>query len=179
MATYCYKGKGPALPYDSMFAVLKRSINLVTLQSTDYGKLALASAPTVSLSSFTGFAQNDIMEIWEVPAGTVILGSGCRVSTAEGAACSATLGFNSATQTAIGVAATATDPDAYGTFDLNSVKSLNIPQVALDGTAENFGDVYVTDGSIDLTFASAGGCDAAIFDLWAVVFRAFEPSTSQ
>lgn len=179
MATYCFKGKGPALPYDSMFAVLRRSLNLVTLQSTDYGKLALASAPTVSLSSFSGFVQNDIMEMFEVPAGTMILGSGCRVLTAEGAACSAELGFNSATQTALGVAATATDPNAYGTFDLNSVKSLNIPQVALDGTAEMFGDIYVTDGSIDLKFVSAGGCDAAIFDLWVHVARAFEPTTSQ
>ena len=79
MATYCFKGKGPALPYDSMFAVLRRSLNLVTLQSTDYGKLALASAPTVSLSSFSGFVQNDIMEMFEVPTGTMILGSGCRV----------------------------------------------------------------------------------------------------
>ena len=179
MSTYCFKGRGAALPYDSMFAVLKRHIDLPALVSTDYGKLALASTPTVSLSSFTGFVQGDIMEIWEVPAGTVIVGVGCRVTTAEGATAAAILGFNSATQTAIGVAATATDPDAYGTFDLNSVQSLNIPQIPLDGTVDGIGDIYVTDGSIDMTFTTEQDTyAAAIFDMWTVVFRAFEPSTS-
>jgi hypothetical protein len=178
MSTYCFKGKGAALPYDSMFAVLRRNIDLPSLIATNYGKLALASAPTVSLTSFSGFVQNDIMELWEVPAGTVIIGSGCRVTTAEGATAAATLGFSSATQTALGVAATAADPNAYGTFDLNSVKSLAIPQIALDGTVEGFGDVYVTDGSIDLKFTTNDTYAAAIFDVWVTVFRAFEPTTS-
>lgn len=172
--TYCFKGKGPALPYDSMFAVLKRNINLPALIATDYGKLALASAPTVSLSSFSGFVQNDVMELFEVPKGTVIVGCGLRVTTAEGATAAAELGFDSAAQTALGVAATASDPNAYGTFDLNSVKSLAVPQIALDGTAEMFGDLYVTDGSIDLTFTTNDTYAAAIFDVWVTVFRAFE-----
>ena len=178
MSTYCYKGKGPALPYDSMFAVLKRHIDVAALVSTDYGKLALASAPKVSLSSFAGFLQNDIMEVFEVPAGTVIVGCGCRVTTVEGATCSVEMGFLDKTQTALGVNANATDPNAYGTFDWNSAKTLSVPQIALDGAAEMMADVYVTDGSIDLSFASSGGCDTAVVDLWVSVFRAFEPTTS-
>lgn len=179
MSTYCFKGKGPALPYDSMFAVLKRKINLANLVSTDYGKLALASAPTVSLSSFSGFIQNDILEVWEVPAGTMIVGAGVNVSTVEGATAAATLGFNSATQTALGIAATATDPNAYGTFDLNSATVQASGQVALDGTAECFLDVYATDGSIDLKFTTDDTYAVAVFDIWAVVSRVFEPTTSQ
>jgi len=179
MSTYQFKGAGPALPYDSMFAVLKRHIDLPALVATDYGKLALASAPKVSLSSFSGFVENDIMQIWEVPAGTIIVGAGCRVTTEEGATASALLGFNDATQTQLGIDATSTDADAYGTFDLNDAESICVPLVALDGTAEMFGDLYVTDGSIDLKFVTNETYASAIFDLWAVVARVFEPSDSQ
>ena len=179
MSAYCFKGAGAALPYDSMFAVLKRTINLPALVATDYGKLALASAPTVSLASFSGFVQNDTMQLWNVPAGTVIVGSGCRVTTVEGATAAMTLGYITGTQTATGVAnSNNADADAYGIFDLNSAKTLAIPQIVLDGEVEGFGDVYVTDGSIDMTFTTNDTYAAAIFDMWAVVFRAFEPSTS-
>jgi hypothetical protein len=179
MATYCFKGKGPALPYDSMFAVLRRSINLATLISTDYGKLALASAPTVSLSSFTGFVQNDILEIFEVPAGTLIVGAGVNVLTAEGATAAATMGYNSATQTQLGVAGAATDPNAYGTFDLNSETCQHEGAVAAGGAFGGFADCYVTDGSIDMTFTTNDTYAVAAFNVWAVVARAFEPVTSQ
>jgi hypothetical protein len=179
MATYCFKGKGPALPYDSMFATLKRKINLANLVATDYGKLALASAPTVSLSSFTGFVQNDILEVWEVPAGCVIVGAGVNVTTVEGATAAATLGYNTASQTILGVAGSAADPNAYGTFDLNSATVQMSGAVALDGTAECFGDCYVTDGSIDLKFTTNDTYAVAVFDIWAMVARAFEPTTSQ
>ena len=180
MSAYQFKGAGAALPYDSMFAVLKRTINLPALVAIDYGKLALASAPTVSLSSFSGFVLNDTMKIWHVPAGTVIVAAGCRVTTVEGATAAAELGFATGTQTATGVANSNTaDPNAFGTFDLNSAKSLAIPQIPLDGTVEGFGDVYVTDGSIDMSFTTNDTYAAAIFDLWAVVFRAFEPTTSR
>jgi len=180
MSTYQFKGAGAALPYDSMFAVLKRNINLPALVATDYGKLALASAPTVSLSSFSGFVLNDVMQLWHVPAGTVIVASGCRVTTVEGATAAGLLGFATGTQTALGVAdSTTADPDAFGTFDLNSAKTLAIPQVKLDGDVEGFGDVYVTDGSIDMSFTTNRTYAAAIFDVWAVVFRAFEPTTSR
>ena len=167
MASYAFKGRGAALPYEApMMTVLKRNIDLPALVATDYGKLALAATPTVGLTSFSGFVQNDILEVFEVPAGTQVLGCGVRVTTLEGATAAATLGFNSATQTALGVAATATDPNAYGTFDLNSVKSLNIPQIALDGTVEGIGDIYVTAGSIDMVFTTNDTYAAAIFDVW-------------
>jgi hypothetical protein len=179
MSVYAFKGAGPALPYDSMFAVLKRHIDIPALVAVDYGKLALASAPTVSLTSFSGFVENDILEIWEVPAGTIIVGAGCRVTTEEGATAAADLGFTSATQTQLGVDGSAGDPNAYGTFNLNDAESICVPLVALDGTAEMFGDLYVTDGSIDLEFTTNDTYAAAIFDLWAIVARAFEPSDAQ
>lgn len=180
MSTYCFKGKGAALPYDSMFAVLKKHVDVAALLTTNYGKLALASAPTVGLTSFTGFVQNDILELWEVPAGTAIVGSGVRVTTAEGAACAAEMGYNTASQTQLGVDGSAADPNAYGTFDLNDAETICYPlkAYATDSAVLHFGDVYVTDGSIDLKFTSAGGCDAAIFDAWAIVARVFEPTTS-
>jgi hypothetical protein len=177
MSTYCFKGKGAALPYDSMFAVLRKHIDLAALVAEDYGKLALASAPTVSLSSFAGFVQNDILEVFEVPAGTLIIGSGINITTGDGATSAVEMGNNSADQTALVVAGSA-DPNAYGTFDLVSALTLSIPQIALDGTAENFADVFVTDGSIDLKFTTSLTYDTAIFDIWAVIARAFEPESS-
>jgi hypothetical protein len=181
MSTYCYKGKGAALPYDSMFAVLKRNINLATLISTDFGKLALASAPTVSLSSFTGFIQNDILELFEVPAGTAIVGAGVRVSTIEGSAAAAEMGYNTAAQTQLGVNGSVADPNAYGTFDLNDAETICYPLKAYgtDSAVLHFGDVYVTDGSIDLKFTTGEYTYvAAVFDVWAMVARVFEPVTS-
>ena len=55
--TYCFKGKGPALPYDSMFAVLKRNINLPALIATDYGKLALLN---LKAAQHQAFVQDDV-----------------------------------------------------------------------------------------------------------------------
>jgi hypothetical protein len=100
MASYAFKGRGAALPNEAngQFA-LRRNINLPALVATDFGKLALAATPTVGLTSFTGFVQNDVLEVFEVPAGFAVTHVGYRCTTAEGATAAITMGNASATQT--------------------------------------------------------------------------------
>ena len=166
MASYCFFGRGAALPYDAYGVnVLKRKVDLPSLIATDYGKLALAASPTTALTSFTQFSASDVLELWEVPAGTLLLNMGVRVSTAEGATCTADIGNASATQTHL----LTIDADGYmGTINLNSATN----QIALVSDAQlgcdnNMGVLFVTAGSIDLTFGH--DTDAAIFDVWALV----------
>lgn len=175
MTTYAYANRGAALPFTGGegITVLKRNIDLATLVSTDYYKLALAASPTVPLTSFTGFVQNDILELWEVPAGTLIFDAGVRVTTTEGATAAATMGFNDATQTDIGVSGSATDPNAYGTYDLNSATVQGANTIAIDGTDVGFTDVFVTAGSIDMKFTTNDTYAVAVFDVWALVAKVF------
>jgi hypothetical protein len=171
MATYAYTHRGAALPYDNGngVTVLKRHIDLPELLAYP-NKIALASAPTVGLSVFTGFAQNDILEVFEVPAGTLIFDVGLRVTTAEGATAAAEIGYNSATQTVLGIAAVATNPNAYFVSgDLNSETVQSETKLQVAGTGVGMLDIYVTEGSIDLKMTTSATYDAAIFDVWAVV----------
>ena len=176
MATYAFKGRGAALPYDAFgFAVLKRNIDLATLVATDYGKLALAATPTVGLTSFSGFVQNDILEVWEVPAGTLLMQAGVRVTTAEGATAAAEMGYNSATQTKLGIDGSAADPDAYiGAIDLNSTTSADLTAVADPVGPDNVvADLYETAGSIDIKFTTDDTYAVAVFDVWAIVAKVY------
>jgi hypothetical protein len=168
MATYAFKGRGAALPYDTQFShVLKRKVDLPALVATDYGKLALAATPTVGLTSFSGMVQNDILELWEVPAGTLVKHVGVRVSTAEGATAAADIGNASATETHLLTA----DADGYmGTIDLNSatVQTCLVADAQL-GADNYMGVCFVTAGSINMTFTTDDTYAAAIFDVWAEV----------
>jgi len=166
MATYCYKGRGAAIAFEpSGFCVLRKRIDVPALIASP-SILALASAPTVGLGVFSGFVQNDILEVFEVPAGFNLTNIGVKVVTAEGAVAAGDLGCNSATQTHL----LALDADGFmGTLDLNSA----VTQVGLVGDAQlgvdnNQGVVYITDGSIDLTMSTDDTYAAFVADVWAV-----------
>lgn len=168
MTTYCYANRAAALPFTGGegITILKRNVDLPALVATDYYKLANASTPTVPLTSFSGFVQNDILELWEVPAGTMIMDCGVRVTTTEGATAAATIGVNSATQTT----QLASDADCFmASVDLNTEATEDEAIVDIDGTVEGFREVYVTAGSIDITFTTNDTYAAAIFDVWALV----------
>jgi hypothetical protein len=93
MAAYQFKGAGAAIPYDAFgHAVLRRRIDFAALVATDFGKLALTSAPTVGLSSFAGFAAADTLEIFSIPAGTLVDLMGFRIKTAGTATAKMSLG---------------------------------------------------------------------------------------
>lgn len=165
MATYAFKGRGPAVAYEpNGFCVVKRRVDMPDLLASP-NKLALASAPTVGLGVFTGFVQNDILELFEVPAGFMVMKVGARVVTAEGDACAGDIGCNSATQTHL----LALDADGFmGTLDLNSaVTQVHLLTDAQLGSSNNECIVYVTDGSIDLTLPTDTTYDAFVADFWA------------
>lgn len=167
MATYCFTNRGAALPYEAPFhGVLRRKVDLPDLVLNP-GKLATASAPTVGLTSFSGFVQNDILELWEVPQGTKLVGIGTYVATAEGATAAATIGVISATQTS----ELASDADAYmGSVDLNTTGYEDECKLDVDATPDNIlSALYITDGSIDMTFTTNDTYAAAIFWVWAEV----------
>jgi hypothetical protein len=118
----------------------------------------------------TGFAASDILEVFQVPAGFHLICVGARVTTAEGGACTADIGNVSATQT--NELAAGAD-DYMGTFNLNSETT----QITLVGDTDigantTHGVVFITDGSIDVTFATAATA-VAVFDIWAMGFRVF------
>jgi len=171
MATYCYKGRGAAIAFEpSGFCVLRKRIDMPALIASP-NILALASAPTLGLGVFSGFVQNDILEVFEVPAGFNLTNIGVRVVTAEGATAVGDIGCNSATQTHL----LALDADGFmGTLNLNSA----VTQIGLVGDAQlgvntgagtgNQGVVYITDGSIDLTFPTDETYDTFVADIWAV-----------
>lgn len=167
MASYCFTNRGAALPYDAPFHnVIRRKVDLPDLVANP-GKLALAASPTVGLTSFTGFVQNDILELFEVPQGTKVKGVGTYVSTAEGATAAATIGVVSATQTSQAAA----DADCFmASVDLNSTGYEDETATDIDATPDNYvRDVYITDGSIDMTFTTNDTYAAAIFWVWAEV----------
>jgi len=181
MASYAFTGRGAALPYQDPGStmVLHREIDVADIVANNPGKLALAASPQTALSSFTGFVQNDILEVFEVPAGTAILMMGVRVQTQEGAACLIDVGCVSATQTMLNVAATSADPDSFGdALDLNTAANTQIPGQTVEvtdmnGIAGRALDCYVTDGSIDLTVMSSGGMGTAKFDIFFHVAKVF------
>lgn len=177
MASYAFKGRGAAIPYDApMQTVLKRNISFPDLIANP-GKLALAATPTLGLTSFDGFENADVLELFEVPAGFLLTNLGIRVTTAQGETSAFVIGYNSATQTALGVAATSTDPNAYlatGDMVATGITDASLfGKIGRTGTQDNFADLYVTNGSIDMTFATAIDYDVAIFDVWAAGHKVF------
>ncbi len=170
MATYAFANRGAAVPYNAPFrTALQRRISVPDL-ILNPTKLALAATPTVPLSTFSGFTTSDILELFEVPAGFALTHIGVRVVTAEGAALTGDIGVNSATQTDL----LASNPDGFmGTLDLNSavVQKGLIADEDLGGSSYEQ-VIYVTAGSIDLTFGHAS-VDTFVADFFANGYMAW------
>jgi len=170
MATYCYAHRGAAVPYNGQGGCVLRRIVDLPDRIANPSKLALAAAPTTPLSSFTAFGAADILELFEVPAGFTVTHVGARVTTEEGATCTADIGNCSATQTH----RLSANPDGLqGTLDLDSEGT----QVGLIADEDLGGSTYecvvfVTAGSIDITFGHAA-TDTCIFDVWVNGFMAW------
>lgn len=168
MATFVFKKRGYSMPHHfAGDAPFRARINIPSLIAN--GGLVNTSGVDVALPA-TGFAASDVLQVFSVPAGFWLHAVGARVVTAEGAACTADIGNNSATQTHV----LGANADGYmGTFDLNSATT-QITLVADDGLGKNTyeGIVFITDGTIDITFASAD-TNAAIFDVWALGWKVF------
>jgi hypothetical protein len=173
MATFKFFGDGYSSgSYDPPgYAPFRKHIDIPDL--IENGGLANTSDKATPLAS-TGFAASDILQVFQVSVGFCLRHVGARVTTAEGAACVADVGCLSATQThllaadADGLLGTATDG-----IDLNSATTqINLIADVQLGYTTYTGLVFVTNGSIDITFVT-GGANTAIFDMWAHGFLAF------
>lgn len=161
--TYCYKGQASQIPYDAFgFAVLKQNIDIGALVATDYGKLALASAPLVGLTSFAGFVggSSDVMQVFKLPAGTLVHQMGMRVSSADTNSATGALGDGSNTagwMAALALSSTGSKITLVGdSYGANSV----------------MGKLYTSADTLDILFASATAIDA-VLDVWAVVQKVY------
>lgn len=170
MATYQWMGAGYGIPGIGPQPAFVKTVDVPKLiaEGAKAG-LALTSAPNtgVALAS-TGFAANDILEVFWAPKGTVVKGVGMYVVVGEGATATIHVGVTSTTETHdLGG-----DIDGWGA-------SMNIETAAaVDGTADDdgygsdnypAGILYVTDGSIDIEFNNA--TDTAVFVIWAEAFH--------
>ncbi len=169
MATYQFYRSGYAMPmHRAGEAPFRRNINIPNLitNGTNAG-LANTSDVRTALPS-TGFASGDVLRTFDVPAGFAVRMVGANVTTAEGAACTADIGNNSATQTH----RLASNPDGMmGTFNLNS-ETCQITLIADEdvGGSTYEAVVFITNGTIDITFGS-NDTDTAVFDVFACGYK--------
>lgn len=169
MSTYQWKGAGYGLPgLVGNNTVLRKKIDVPTLiaNGADAG-LALVAAPNtgVALES-TGFAANDILEVFWVPAGTIVREVGMYVITGEGGTATIHAGVTTSTQTEDG-----TDIDGWGaSMDIETAGVTDATADADGFGTDNVpgGELYITDGSIDIEFNNA--TDTAVFIIWAWCF---------
>lgn len=162
MTTYAFKNRGVGMPYGAPHDVaFKTNINITEM---------IANQPLDAVLPASGFGAADVLQIFEVPAGFLLTHVGVRVTTAEGGACTADIGNASATQTHL----LAADAVGYmGTIDLNSEVTQTVLVTDTHLGADNYmGVVFVTDGTIDLTFVTAATA-VAVFDVWAAGFKVF------
>lgn len=161
MPTYHYYKEGYDIPYDNFgFAVLRRHVDvpaIIASGALGYSPLAVAGVRTAIAS--TGFADGSVLELFRVPAGFLMLGGGVKVTTAGTAACTMDVGYATGGQTAVSVANASAANDDYfmAVADISAVG--NFPFDGATGTLwsteEPFTDLYVTNGSIDVTFETA------------------------
>lgn len=158
MAVYTFKGRAAALAYESPgMAVLKARLDMPDLIANP-DKVALASAPTVGLTSFAGLVAADVFQLFQVPAGTLIQSMGLSVVTAD--SLTGTLALGDGTSTA-----------GFGAAKiLNAVAS----QITLVGDAfgpdNTTGKFYVAADTLDALAATAAIAEAVV-DFWAIAYK--------
>ena len=91
MTTFAYKNRGHGMPYAAPHdAAIMAHIDIPDM---------IAKQPLDSDIPSTGFAANDVLQVFEVPAGFLLKHVGTRVTTAEGGVATAMIGNASATET--------------------------------------------------------------------------------
>jgi hypothetical protein len=169
MTTYQYYKEGASMPmHRAGEAPFRRNISCSALAAAGInGGLANTSDERIALPS-TGFGAADVLRTFSVPAGFAVRMVGARVTTVEGGACTGDIGNASATQTHRLAAAA----DGYmGTFDLNSATT----QITLIADTHIGGSTYeavvfITDGTIDITFVTAATA-VAVFDVFVLGYK--------
>lgn len=172
MATYHYFKEGYAVPYDAFgHVILKRHLDVPALiAESGYSSLAVSNVRT--LLPTTGFAINDILEIWRVPAGTLLLGGGVKVTTA-GAATTIAVGVTSSSQVKGGAefdrwaaSIPVPTPNEYN-FDTDDGD-----EWASVTATHPLQTLYITNGTVDVKFLSVAET-TLIADFWMWGYKVF------
>lgn len=112
------------------------------------------SAIAEELAATVDGSASDVIQLWDIPAGTHILSVLLDVTTAEGAA--ATVSIGDATSAAGFLAATS----------INSVAQTGT--IITDAFGAVGGKMYAATDTLDLTFATDTDVDTAVFDVYAI-----------
>lgn len=170
--TYHFYKQGYEIPFDNFgMAVLKKHLDVPAIIASGvagYSPLAIAGVRTALPT--TGFASTDILNLFRVPAGFLVLGGGMKITTAGSTTTTIDLGIISATQTAVGVALGTGDVNYYWDACVTSAvgnKSFDGATGTAWSAEEPFTDLYVTDGSLDITFNTAAQL-LLIADIWVI-----------
>lgn len=161
MATYDFNGVSAAPVYEAPgFNIMRQQVDLPALVATPSLLMDSNGNP---LSSFSGFVQNDVLNLFKCPDGWMVTAAGIHVRTAEGATAAAIMGYDATTH--LGVA----DPNGLiETLDLNAT-SVQIGEVGAAGGPDNVtGVVFDEDGNVNMTFTTDDTYAAAIFDTWVI-----------
>jgi len=175
MATYHYYQEGYGLPYDAFGNVLlKRHLDvpaLIASGALGYSPLAVGGVRTALPS--TGFAINDYLQLWRVPAGTLLLGGGVKVTTA-GLATTIAVGHVSATETMTET----TEFDRWATtIPVPTENEYNFDTEDGDEwasvTAKHpLQTLYITTGTVDVKFQSVAET-TLIADFWMWGYKVY------
>lgn len=162
MTAYKFYQEGAGVPHAHPHAPpFERLLDVPDLIAN--AKLAVTSAPTVAVAlASTGFAQNDTLELFQIPAGFIVYGVEYYVVTGEGATCTIDIGLDSATSTH-GLSADDDLWDAAGSIQTAGVL-LGTGDADAGGTDNKVGEVFITDGNINVLFNHA--TDTAVVDFW-------------
>ena len=167
--TYQWKGAGYGVPQIGPAATFKKTIDIPKLVAEGAkAGLATTAAPNtgVALPS-TGFGVVDILEVFWVPKGMAITQVGMYVIVGEGATCTIDVGVQSATETS----GLAKDVDGWGVFNIETALVFDSTDDNDGFGSDNFpaGELYVTNGSIDIEFNNAS-TETAVFEIFAIGF---------
>lgn len=156
MATYQYFGDGYSLPYDAPGTIiLRRRLNVPDLIANARLALTTALSTPVKLAA-TGFAQNDILNIFLVPKGTLVRRVNLRIVTPEGGTATVDIGI------------TGVDADGFmagGNVNSSAGTVLYTPDTVAYGTDNALGYFCAANQAIGITFNNA--VDALVADVWA------------
>ena len=162
--TFAFKNRGHGMPYcPPHYAPFRAHIDIPDM---------IANQPLDSDIPAAGFGVGDVLQVFEVPVGFLLKHVGTRVTTVEGGACTACMGNASATQTHL----LALDADGYmatTTINLNALTTVTVAVTSAQlGGDITEGVVFITNGTIDITFETASTA-VAVFDVWAAGWRVF------
>lgn len=137
-----FKGTAPAWGTSGFgfgnFAVLKFHVDMADVTS--------------ELAATVDGSASDVIQLWDIPAGTHILGVRVNVTTAEGA--TATVAVGDGDSTAGYLAA----------FSINAVADKMT--LTSDAYGATCGRTYADTDTLDLLFATAADIDVAVFDVY-------------